>query len=62
MKPLTSTVAGCTLLAATVYALPALGQEQLARSLAANGYLLESDIPQVVEHSATEWDYLSGTE
>ena len=36
MKPLTSTVAGCTLLAATVYALPALGQEQLARSLAAN--------------------------
>jgi len=33
-----------------------------ARSLAASGYLLEADIPQVIEHSATEWDYLSGTE
>lgn len=34
--------------------------EAAARQLAANGYLLEGDIPQVVEHSATEWDYLSG--
>lgn len=31
-----------------------------ARSLAAGGYLLEADVPQVVEHSATEWDYLNG--
>jgi len=36
--------------------------EAAARSLAASGYLLESDIPQVIEHSATEWDYRSGTE
>jgi len=36
--------------------------EAAARSLAANGYLLESDIPQVVEHSASEWDYLSPRE
>ncbi len=34
--------------------------EAAARQLAASGYLLEADIPQVVEHSATEWDYLSG--
>ena len=34
--------------------------EAAARHLAANGYLLDSDIPQVVEHSAAEWDYLSG--
>jgi hypothetical protein len=31
-----------------------------ARTLAAGGYLLEGDVPQVVEHSATEWDYLNG--
>jgi hypothetical protein len=34
--------------------------ESAARKLAANGYLLDGDVPQVVEHSATEWDYLSG--
>jgi hypothetical protein len=34
--------------------------EAAARQLAANGYLLQADIPQVVEHSVTEWDYLSG--
>ena len=35
--------------------------EAAARKLSAGGYLLESDIPQIVEHSATEWEYLSGT-
>ena len=30
-----------------------------ARSLAANGYLLSDDVPDIVEHSATEWDYLN---
>ncbi len=30
-----------------------------ARQLAASGYLLEKDIPKVVEHSATEWDYVT---
>ena len=33
--------------------------EAAARSLAAHGYLLETDIPDIVEHSATEWDYLN---
>jgi len=32
-----------------------------ARSLAAGGYLLETDVPRVVEHSATEWDYLNAS-
>jgi hypothetical protein len=34
--------------------------EAAARNLASGGYLLEGDIPQIVEHSATEWDYLTG--
>jgi hypothetical protein len=34
--------------------------EAAARGLAAHGYLLEADIPDIVEHSATEWDYLNG--
>ena len=33
--------------------------EAAARGLAAHGYLLDADIPAVVEHSATEWDYLN---
>ena len=33
-----------------------------ARQLAKSGYLLESDIPKVVERSATEWDYLTHAE
>jgi len=32
--------------------------EAAARKLVAGGYLLEADVPQVVEHSAVEWDYL----
>jgi hypothetical protein len=36
--------------------------EAAARRLADGGYLLESDIPQIIEHSATEWDYLCGVE
>jgi hypothetical protein len=35
--------------------------ESAARSLASSGYLLEADVPRIVEHSATEWDYLNGT-
>ena len=31
-----------------------------AQGLAAGGYLLEGDVPRIVEHSATEWDYLNG--
>jgi len=31
-----------------------------ARNLAAGGYLLDGDVPHIVEHSATEWDYLKG--
>lgn len=34
--------------------------EAAARHLAAGGYLLAGDVPLVVEHSATEWDYLTG--
>ncbi|HXI39152.1 MAG TPA: alpha/beta hydrolase domain-containing protein [Bryobacteraceae bacterium] len=34
--------------------------EEAARKLASGGYLLEADIPKVVDHSATEWDYLVG--
>jgi hypothetical protein len=34
--------------------------EAAARKLAAEGYLLEADVPQVVEHSAVEWGYLEG--
>jgi hypothetical protein len=34
--------------------------EAAARNLASGGYLLQGDIPQIVEHSATEWDYLTG--
>lgn len=33
--------------------------EAAARSLAAHGYLLTDDVPDIVEHSATEWDYLN---
>lgn len=33
--------------------------EAAARGLAAHGYLLEADIPDIVDHSATEWDYLN---
>jgi hypothetical protein len=33
--------------------------EAAARGLAARGYLLEADVPGIVEHSATEWDYLN---
>ena len=33
--------------------------EAAARGLAAHGYLLEADVPGIVEHSATEWDYLN---
>jgi hypothetical protein len=33
--------------------------EAAARGLAAHGYLLEADVPDIVEHSATEWDYLN---
>jgi hypothetical protein len=33
--------------------------EAAARGLASHGYLLEADVPDVVEHSATEWDYLN---
>jgi hypothetical protein len=36
--------------------------EAAAHRLADGGYLLERDIPQIVEHSATEWDYLCGVE
>jgi hypothetical protein len=36
--------------------------EAAARKLAANGYLLEADVPEVIEHSAAEWDYLYGPE
>jgi len=34
--------------------------EAAARNLASGGYLLAGDIPQIVEHSAKEWDYLTG--
>ncbi len=34
--------------------------EAVARNLASGGYLLEGDIPRIVEHSAKEWDYLTG--
>ena len=33
--------------------------EAAARRLVAGGYLLVTDVPAVVEHSATEWDYLN---
>ena len=33
--------------------------EAAARSLASHGYLLEADIPDIVDQSATEWDYLN---
>jgi hypothetical protein len=36
--------------------------EAAARKLAANGYLLDADVPPVVAHSAMEWDYLNGGE
>jgi hypothetical protein len=36
--------------------------EAAARRLASSGYLLEADIPAVVDHSAIEWDYLNGAE
>jgi hypothetical protein len=35
--------------------------EEAARKLASGGYLLEGDVPRIVEHSAKEWDYLVGT-
>jgi hypothetical protein len=35
--------------------------EGAARNLASSGYLLEADVPRIVEHSAKEWDYLNGT-
>jgi hypothetical protein len=34
--------------------------EAAARGLAGHGYLLEADVSDIVEHSATEWDYLNG--
>jgi hypothetical protein len=34
--------------------------ESAARAMVQAGYLLNEDIVQIVEHSATEWDYLSG--
>jgi hypothetical protein len=33
--------------------------ETAARNLAEGGYLLEGDVPKVVERSAVEWDYLN---
>ena len=36
--------------------------EAAARRLVSGGYLLDADVPAVVEHSATEWDYLIGAE
>ena len=30
-----------------------------ARGLASQGYLLERDIPQVVERASAEWDYVT---
>ena len=33
--------------------------ESAARALAEGGYLLVGDVPKVVQHSATEWDYLT---
>jgi len=35
--------------------------EAAGRELAEGGYLLVDDIPRIVEHSATEWDFLNGT-
>ena len=36
--------------------------EASARDLAAGGYLLVDDIPHIVEHSAIEWDFLTGAQ
>jgi hypothetical protein len=30
-----------------------------ARKLAESGYLLDRDVPKLIEHSAAEWDYLA---
>jgi hypothetical protein len=35
--------------------------EAAGRELAEGGYLLVDDIPRIVEHSATEWDFLNST-
>ena len=35
--------------------------EGAARNLVSSGYLLEADVPRIVGHSATEWDYLNAT-